>query len=58
MDKLTVTLKFKDEKKWSIRFDAEDKDDAPVASLYISKSALGKAPWPKVIEVEVRDATA
>ena len=51
METITVTLKFKDEKKWSVRYDAED-EDASINTLYIRKSEL-KAPYPKFVEVTV-----
>lgn len=50
---MTTTLYFNEEKKHSVRYDADKKDDeAVMSSAYISKTFLSK-PYPKVITVTV-----
>jgi len=47
---ITSTLTFTAEKKHSARYD-DDSRDAPVKSLYISKSAMPSGGWPRTVTV-------
>ncbi|KKN08500.1 hypothetical protein LCGC14_1056180 [marine sediment metagenome] len=56
METVTVTLKHKDTKKWSERYDADDKD-AAISALYVSKTAFNDGERrPDTIKVTIEAA--